>query len=117
MGSGHPIVEVKLAPSVRLEGAARQVGEAITQARASGASGLLVIVPPGGVPTPSAAERVAVVRGWAALAGGRVRVALVAEPGLRDDQRLGVVVAASFGLQGEIFDTEAEARDWLEQWA
>lgn len=115
MGSGHPIIELRLAPAARLEGAARQVGEAITRARAGGARGLLVIVPPGAVPAPSAAERVAMVRGWAALADGRVRIALVAEPVLLDDQRLGVVVAAGFGLQGEVFDNEAEARDWLEQ--
>lgn len=75
-----------------------------------------MIVPPGAVPAPSAAERVAMVRGWAALADGRVRLALVTEPGLVDDQRLGVVVAAGFGLEGEVFDNEAEARDWLAQW-
>lgn len=116
VGSGDPIVELRLAPAARLEAAARQVGEAISQARTRGARGLLVVVPPGGVPAPSTAERVAMVRGWAALADGRVRVALVAEPGLLDDQRLGVVVAAGFGLQGEVFDNEVEARDWLEQW-
>ena len=115
MGSGHPIIELRLAPSARLEGAARLVGEAIAQARASGARGLLVVVPPGRLRVPSAAERVAMVRGWAALADGRVRVALVAEPGLIDDERLGVVVATSCGMEGEVFDNEAEARDWLEQ--
>jgi hypothetical protein len=115
VGSGHPIIELTLAPSERLEGAARQIGEAIARARAIGSRGLLVVVPPGGVPVPSAAERVAMVRGWAALAGGRVRVALVVEPGLLDDERLGVVAAAGFGLQGEAFDNEVEARDWLEQ--
>jgi hypothetical protein len=67
------------------------------------------------VPTPSAAERVAMVRGWAALAQGRVRVALVVEPGLLDGERLGVVAAAGFGLQGQAFENEAEARAWLEQ--
>ena len=113
VGSGEPIVEVRLAPAGRLHGAARQVGDAISRARACGARGLLVVVPPGGVPAPSAAERVSLVREWAALADGRVRIALVTEPGLIDDQRLGVVVAAGCGLEGEVFDNEADARDWL----
>ena len=115
MGTGASILEVKLDPADRLEPAVRRVAEAVRHARASGQRALLVVVPPDWGVVPSAAERVAMVRHWAQAAEGRVRLAVVAPPGLFDDERLGVVAARGFGLLGEVFEHEGEARAWLEQ--
>lgn len=113
MGIGDAIVELRLDPAKRLEAAVRLVGDAIVNARSSGARGVLVVVPPDWALPPTTAERVSMVRTWASLAGGRVRLAMVAPPGLLDEQRVGVVAARGFGLAGEVFEDEDEARRWL----
>ncbi len=40
-------------------------------------------------------------------------VALVARPDFIDAERFGVVAAANFGLTGQVFEGEDEARGWL----
>ena len=113
MGTGDAIVELELGPAERLDGITRRVAQAILEARAGGARGLLVLVPAGVLPVPTTAERVVLARAWAAAADGRIRVAVVAPPALVDEERLGVVVAVGFGLDGNVFHDEAEARRWL----
>ena len=113
MVTGDAIVELELGPAERLDGIVRRVTQAILEARAGGASGLLVLAPPGGLPVPTTAERVSMARAWAEAADGRIRLAVVAPPALVDEERLGVVVAVSHGLDGNVFHDEAEARRWL----
>lgn len=101
-----------LSQAGRLETAVRHVAEAIAAARSSGVRRLLVIVPADLGP-PSIAQRLEMVRLWAQAADGRVRLAVVAPPGMLDDERVGIVAALGFGLQGEAFSDEPAARAWL----
>jgi len=61
------------------------------------------------------AERLHMVRTWAEVAAGRMRVAVVAPASLMDPERLGVVAARGFGLDGNSFLREDEALAWLRE--
>ena len=106
--------ELRLDPGETLESAIRTVAGALARAHLEGEACLLVVAPRGAWPAPSTAQRMEMVRSWAAAAGGRVRLAVVADASLLDPERVGVVAARGFGLQGEVFQDEAEARRWLE---
>ena len=99
----------------RLGPAVRRVAEAIALARATGTRRLLVMVPRN-LGVLSVPQRLDMVRLWAEASGGRVRVAVVAPAGMLDDERVGTVAAAGFGLEGQAFTDEASARAWLETW-
>lgn len=105
--------ELKLDAGETLESAIRTVALALAHARRHGEDRLLVLVPRAAWPAPTTAQRLAMVRSWAAAADGRVRLAVVADAALLDPERVGVVAARSFGLAGEAFQDEAEARRWL----
>jgi len=106
---------VRLLDEPGLDSAIRRVGEAIADARRAGLRKLLVVVGPLDVAAPSVAERVSMVRSWAAEAQGKVRVAMVAPAHLLDKQRLGVVAGLGFGLTSEVFTAEDEALAWLRE--
>lgn len=97
----------------------RAVGEVedfLRQAAADGVRRVLVDVSGlTGFQRPAAMEHVEMVRRWAAASRGRVRVAMVAPERLRDQERIGVVVAQGLGFDGDVFDTEDEALEWLQQ--
>ena len=101
--------------TARLEQAVDSVSVAVAEARAAGLDRLMVVVPDAGLDKPSPAEHVAMVRAWAGLAGGRLRLAFVSPAALLDPQRLGVVAARGFGLVGETFLSEDEALAWLRE--
>jgi hypothetical protein len=114
VGTVDAMMELRLDPAERLEPAIRRIAGAIAQARLEGVRRMLVVVPDGAVRAPSTAERMAMVRSWAEAAGGRVRLAVVVPRSLIDPERVGVVTAARFGMEGEVFEDESEARAWLE---
>ena len=52
---------------------------------------------------PTLAQRMAMVRRWAEVADGRLRIAMVAPARFVDPERFGVVAAGNFGLSGQVF--------------
>ena len=59
-------------------------------------------------------ERYVAIGRWAALAGGSVRLAVVARAEMIDAGKFGVIVARNRSLVAEIFTSEAEAAAWLD---
>ncbi|HEX8913108.1 MAG TPA: hypothetical protein VF796_12180 [Humisphaera sp.] len=103
--------------TVRFAEAAALITRAIAVAREQQADDVLVdttgltgFAPPGTV------ERYLAVTQWAHEARGRLRLAIVARRDMIDPQKFGVTVAANRGLVSDIFDTEADARAWLDAW-
>ena len=107
----------RVAQTGRLDQAVEAVSGAVTRAREAGLDRLMVVVPESGMAPPSAAEHVRMVRRWADLAGGRLRLAVVSPASLMDPERLGVVAARGFGLEGNSFLREDEALAWLREGA
>ena len=46
--------------------------------------------------------------------GGALRVAIVARPELIDPQKTGVLMAQNRGVNGDVFEHEADALAWLD---
>jgi hypothetical protein len=68
-----------------------------------------------GFDSPSVPDRFEFISRWAATAGGRVRVAMVARPEHIDKQRFGVTVGRNRGLTCDVFETEPAAIAWLDR--
>jgi hypothetical protein len=101
--------------TVSLEEAVDMVSAAIGYAREKGASELLANISAlTGFAPPETSERYFLIEKWAAAAGGRVRLVVVARAEVIDPHKFGVTVAANRGLIGNIFVTEAEALAWLD---
>lgn len=66
-----------------------------------------------GLKPPNVIERYEMIQECSAAAGGRVKVALVADPAFIDHKLFGVMVASNSGLIGNVFVNEADAVDWL----
>lgn len=93
-----------------------EVEDFLRQAAADGVRRVLVDVRGlTGFARPDAIAHVDMVRRWAVAARGRVRMAMVAPERLRDEERIGVVVAQGLAFDGDVFDTEEEALQWLAQ--
>lgn len=107
------IAVARLPADAGLEQAIALIADAIRQAAARQQPALLVDVRAAGFPPPSLVERHRFVRVWAEASGGRLCVALVVRPDFIDAERFGVVAAANFGLVGQVFEGEEEARGWL----
>lgn len=103
----------RVARTGRLDQAIEAVSGALVQAREAGLDRLMVVIPEAGLGVPSPAVILRMVREWADLAGGCVRLALVSPASMMDPERLGVVAAHAFGLAGESFVDESEALAWL----
>ena len=87
---------------------------AIGEARRRRCDGLLVLMTSAsGFASPSIAARHEMMRKWAVVADGRLRMAMVIPPEFVDPERFGEISAANFGLIGKGFLAEAEAMDWL----
>jgi hypothetical protein len=100
--------------AVSLDEAVDLVSMAIVYTRERGASELLANISGLiGFPPPSLGNRYLLIGKWAATAGGTVRLAVVARAEMIHRQKFGVAAAASLGLTGNIFETEAEALAWL----
>lgn len=94
--------------------AVRRVCEAFALARESGLEKLLLVVDTAdGFDSPSIADRHFMVREWANAAQGRVIAAIVAKHHHIDGEKFGIVAAANFGLQTNVFREESEALAWL----
>jgi hypothetical protein len=109
---GNDIQTLVLTEGGRPGAAILRVAEAIATARVAGVRRLLVIAPVQ-LEVPSTAQRMEMARLWAEASQGRVRVAVVVPAGILDDERVGTVAAAGFGLEGQGFTDEADARAWL----
>ncbi|MFO1395448.1 MAG: hypothetical protein U1F48_00140 [Burkholderiales bacterium] len=90
------------------------VSAAIERCREKGVQRLLVDATGlEGLPIPTLLDRFLMVEDWAAQAGGRVAVALVAQPEYIHPRKFGVTVARHLGLVCDIYDSEREAEAWL----
>lgn len=109
---GHAIFRpagvMKLAKMVEM------VTGAISYARATGVSRLLVVLTKvSGFPPPKLTARYQFVREWARASEGKVRVAVVTTEEMIDPGRFGVTVAANAGMAADVFVDEKEALEWL----
>ncbi|MBS1790649.1 MAG: hypothetical protein JST85_23225 [Acidobacteria bacterium] len=101
--------------SVMLKEAIDLVSAALAYAREQGISELLVNISAlTGFAPPSLAERYFLIEEWATVAGGKVRLAMVARAEIIDPEKIGVLVALNRGLISNIFETEDEALTWLD---
>jgi len=66
-----------------------------------------------GFGSPSVATRHQIVRTWAQAARGLVTCAMVVRPEVIDPERIGVIAARNRGMQCDVFDNVADAREWL----
>ena len=104
----------KLTGAFSMSDGVARVTQAIAGATARGYLGLVVDIRGiEGIEPPDVAARHAFVRGWAGVAGPNLRVAMVARPEFIDPEKFGLVVARNFGMDANIFDTQAEALYWL----
>ena len=107
---------------VRLEGV-RTLGEAVDEvdaclrkARSDGVRRLLIDIRGlSGFPKPDVSARLGMVRRWAASAGGGMKVAMISPRSLNDGERLDIVLAKALAFDGDVFETEEDARHWLDQ--
>ena len=97
------------------EQAVEMVAAAMLEARAMGASSLLVnTLDLTGVNPPTIFARHALAIRWAESAGPHLHVAMVARAELIDPQKIGVLMAQNRGVSGDVFTSEAAALTWLD---
>ena len=97
-----------------LETAVEMISRAIEFARQNAIPGLLIDVRAlHGFPHPSVVERYWFVREWSTRAKGKVVLALVQRPEMIDVDQIGVTMASNAGLTANVFDNDADARQWL----
>ena len=107
-GVFRPCGEVSLEEGVQL------ITSAIAFAREQQIMKLLVdITGFSGFGAPNLAARYFFTREWACAAQGRVCVAMITTPKLRDPQKIEAAVAENAGLRGKGFLSEQEAVAWL----
>jgi class 3 adenylate cyclase len=97
------------------EQAVELLAGAIRQAVADGHPHLLADVSAAAFEAPSLASRLGMVRQWAEIANGRLRLAMVAPRSFIDPEGFGIVAAGSFGLAAQVFVLEADAVAWLRE--
>ena len=68
-----------------------------------------------GFARPEVSTRAGMVRRWASTAQGRLKVAFVSRAEIDDAERFDVVLAKGLGFDGDVFETEEDAIQWLEQ--
>lgn len=113
--SGGQIFVFRVHGDQPLSVAVQQVDEALKQAVREGARKVLLDVRElTGFSRPDPFAISGMVRRWAASAEGRLKVAMVRRRDQMDPERLGVVVAHSIGFDVDAFDSEQEARVWLD---
>lgn len=101
--------------SVSLDQAVEMIDAALRFARARGLREVVVNVTGlAGFASPAVSTRYSFTQQWASIAGGRVRLALVARPEHIDPEKFGVTVALNRALDANVFATEADAIEWLD---
>ena len=97
-----------------LQAGVHLIRDAIALARERHVARLMVVITGAtGYAVPSLSMRLGMMREWADAAGGHVRVAMVCRPEFIDPNKFGITMAANFGMQADVFTTEAEALAWL----
>ena len=97
-----------------LEDGVQQIADAIVRTRESGYDKLLVdITAITGVEPPGVDRRYWLMGEWAKAGRGSVRVAMVARPEFIEPDRYAVIAGMNAGFTNNVFETEAEAMDWL----
>jgi hypothetical protein len=100
---------------VSFEQAIEMVAQAMRYARERGLVDLLANTNGlTGYPQPSTFARYSLAMKWAEVAGGALRVALIARPEIIDPQRIGVLMAQNRGVNGDVFTNESDALAWLD---
>ncbi|HTA64519.1 MAG TPA: hypothetical protein VK753_03365 [Xanthomonadaceae bacterium] len=108
------IAVFRLVGAHTLQAATRRIRDAIAAAHAQRIRKLaVVLVDATGFEVPGLAMRAAMIREWADAAGGVVGVAVACRPEFIDPQRFGVAFATNLGMVANVFETEAEAIEWL----
>ncbi len=104
----------RLAGHGPLEAAAVKVTEAIMFAREQRVRRLLIDTTKWtGHASPDTLERYTVATEFAKAAGSDVKLAMVVRPELMDPDKFEVMVATNRGLNGNVFDSEKDAVEWL----
>jgi len=99
---------------VSLEKAVDMITEAILFCRANDIEGLLVDARElRGFSQPSVVDRYWFARKWASEAKGEVVLSFIQRPEMIDPEKIGPTISANAGLMANVFETEAEAREWL----
>jgi hypothetical protein len=94
--------------------AASKVIEVLTYCRNNGKRKLLIDTTNWtGHDSPGTLERYTFATAFAEAARAAVKVAMVVRPEMMDSEKFEVTVATNRGLQGNIFDSEKDALDWL----
>lgn len=92
------------------------IRKGIAQAHEQGISRLMVVITEtAGYGVPSLSMRLSMMRQWADAAGGTIRLVMVCRPEFIDPHKFGVTMAANFGMETNVFETEDEAMGWLQQ--
>ena len=109
---GVPVARLSSRQAV-FEDAVERGNEVLRCVRAEGYPHLVLDVRDAVFPPPTLAQRLDMVRQWAEVAAGHLRVAMVAPPHFVDAERLGMVAAGNFGLAGQVFLEPRDALAWL----
>ncbi len=110
----QPIAVYRLVGEMPLEAGMRRVGEMIAIVAGLRITRMLMdITGSSGYDIPTLATRAALMRHWAAAAGGIVRPAFVCAPEFIDPERFGLILAAQLGMVANVFDDESDALEWL----
>lgn len=97
-----------------LEEGVHQIADAITRTKEFGLDKLLVdITAITGVEPPGVNMRLWLMGEWVKVGRGSVRVAMVARPEFIDPDRYAVIAGMNAGFVNNVFETEAQALDWL----
>jgi len=111
IGEFRPHGETSLVEAVGL------ITQAIAYCRVERIEKLLVVTKGlVGVSIPTLVDRFLMVEDWAREAKGTLVAAMVANPQYIHPQKFGVQVAAEFGFVVDVFTSESEARQWLENY-
>jgi hypothetical protein len=111
VGEFRPCGETSLVEAVGL------ITQAITYCRVERIEKLLVVTTGlTGVSIPTLVDRFLMVEDWAREAKGTLAAAMVANPQYVHPQKFGVQVAAEFGFVVDVFTSEPDAREWLENY-
>jgi hypothetical protein len=97
-----------------LEEGVHQIADAIIRTKESGLDKLLVdITAITGVEPPGVNTRYWLMGEWSRVGRGSVRVAMVTRPEFIDPDRYAVIAGMNAGFVNNVFETEAQALDWL----
>lgn len=97
-----------------LEIGVRKIADAITRTKEAGLDKLLIdITAISGIDPPGMDTRYWLMGEWATAGRGSVRAAMVVRREFIDPDRIGVIAGMNAGFISNVFETEAQALDWL----